>query len=88
MRTIDQLFDDAEDVESKEDLARFIDNLGASLSQQREAWENVTIERFFDAWAHSLPNIERFYNNCGREAPSQPNWNMIAQMLLTAAIYE
>jgi hypothetical protein len=69
-------------------LARFIDQLADSFVEQPEVWENDTLERFLRAWVAWLGDIDGFFINRGEAVPDEPSWQLIAQMLLAARVYE
>ena len=52
------------------------------------AWENPTLERFLEALAASCTDMPGYFLNRGVEQPEQPDWNLVARMLVAASVYE
>lgn len=77
-----------ERVQTRDDLATFLAGLADSLLAEPAAWENDTLERFLRAWSAWITDMEGYFTNRGEETPATPSWELIAQMLLAAKIYE
>ena len=73
---------------TRAELAGFIDQLADSFVEQPEVWENDTLERFLRAWSAWLGDMDGFFLNRGEDVPAEPSWQLIAQMLLAARVYE
>ncbi|WP_426453013.1 DUF7660 family protein [Paenibacillus sp. S-38] len=74
------LHENGRQVQSKEDLIRFLVELRKDLSEQPEGWENRTLDGHFEAMEAWLTDSEA--------VPSDPTWQTIADLLLAARIYE
>lgn len=79
---------DADAVRTREDLARFVAALRQDLLSNRAAWENPTLERFLGALAAWCTDMPGNFDNRGVERPEQPDWNLVARMLMAASTYE
>ena len=78
-----------ETIETRQDLARFIEALLLDLKDNSEAWENPELERYLDALAAWTANMDGYFRNVlGQPAPEQPSWKVFGYMLLAARIYE
>lgn len=78
----------AERVESRKDLVRFVEQLKADYEAHPETWENDTVGTFLDglaAWAHDSVG---YFENRGEEISEIPPWRLFAMMLLAAKHYE
>jgi hypothetical protein len=75
-------------VRSREDLAAFVVALRADLLNNVADWENPTLERFLEALAAWCTDMPGFFTNQGGDEPAQPDWNLVARMLMAAASYE
>jgi hypothetical protein len=75
-------------VNSKEDLADFIDAMREDFLRNPEDWENHTLDRFLDAMAAWVREMEGFYRNTGRPSVDTPTWSVFADILSAARIYE
>ncbi len=75
-------------VRTREDLAAFVVALRADLLNNVADWENPTLERFLEALAAWCTDMPGFFTSQGRDEPVQPDWNLVARMLIAAASYE
>lgn len=73
---------------TRAELAGFIDQLADSYLESPEHWENDTIESFLRAWSAWLNDMDGFFINRGEPVPESPSWQLIAQMMLAARVYE
>jgi hypothetical protein len=52
-------------------------------------WQNQDIYTFLQAMAAWLDDCDGFYRNCGKPIDvDQPSWQLFADMLSAAAVYE
>ena len=77
-----------ENVNSKSDFVRFVEELRADLLEKPDAWENPTLERFLEAMAAWVAASDNYYRNTGRPFPDDVNWGFFAEVLAVARIYE
>lgn len=82
------LYELAERVQSRQDLAEFIEALRRDLETNGDAWENPTLDRYLESLAMWITDMDGYFHNQGREVPSEPDWQLVAHMLDAAAIYE
>lgn len=75
-------------VRTREDLARFVGLLQEDLRVNVQEWENVTLEDFLSALGGWVSDMPGWFRNQGMAEPDQPTWNLLAQLLLAAAVYE
>lgn len=73
---------------SRTELAGFLEQLADSFVEEPERWENDTIEGFLRGWSAWLTDMDGYFLNRGEPVPESPSWQLIAQMLLAARIYE
>lgn len=78
----------AQDVDSRESLARFLQGAVADLSDNESAWENVTLADFLEAWGAWVEAMPGWCANRGEPVPDSPSWNLVAQMVMAGRIYE
>lgn len=50
--------------------------------------ENVTVESYMDALAGCVEGMEGFYSNRSEEIPANIEWNVFADLLDSARIYD
>lgn len=84
----DDPFGSAESVGSRADLIRHVMSLRADLLANSEEWENISLERFLEALAAWVRDMDGYFINRGESPPDQPSWALFAQMLCAAAVYE
>jgi hypothetical protein len=51
-------------------------------------WENATLERFLEALIRYLGDLDGYFFNRGEPVPDQPDWHLIALLLIAASGYE
>ncbi|HEV7755584.1 MAG TPA: hypothetical protein VGO94_06955 [Mycobacteriales bacterium] len=76
------------DVETREDAARTVRAMLADLQKHPGAWENPTLERFLEALAASITDLDAAYTARGERLPDQPTWRTVAELLVMASDYE
>ncbi|MEU9890659.1 hypothetical protein [Sphaerisporangium sp. NPDC051011] len=77
----------AEAVNSREDLARYVEELQRELINGA-TWENDRLDRFLEALAAWISSSPGYYRNTGRPAPEDATWSFFANALGAATIYE
>lgn len=78
----------ARNLRSREDLAEFLRSAALDLASNPEGWENRSLEDFLASWAAWLDDMPGWYQNQGKAVPEQPDWQLIAHMVMAARIYE
>ncbi|MGI9822070.1 DUF7660 family protein [Agromyces sp. Marseille-Q5079] len=73
---------------SRAELVEFLGGLSASIADEPERWENADLPSFLSAWATWLEDMDGYFLNRGENVPTSPSWQLIAQMLLAARVYE
>jgi hypothetical protein len=76
------------DVETREDAARTVRAMLSDLRTHPGAWENSTLERYLEALAASLTDLDGAYAHRGETIPDQPTWRLLAELLVMASDYE
>ena len=76
------------DIESREDLADYIDKMADDFRDNINDWENITVEDFLRAAAAWLRAMHNYYRNTGQEMPHDVNWSLFADILSAAKHYE
>jgi hypothetical protein len=82
------LHEHAESVKTKDDLVPFIRALRSDLSENRDAWENPTLESFLEAMEAWIGDMNGYYLNQGQQPPERPDWRTFALILAASRIYE
>lgn len=73
---------------SRLELAQFLEALSLSVRTHPEDWANRSLEDFLSAWSNWLEDMDGFYENRNLPVPQEPSWQLIAQMMLAARVYE
>ena len=77
------------DIQSREDLSRFVLQLREDLVAKPGEWENVSLEDFLEAFSRYLVDIPGYYKNQNLDVnPDIPSWRVFADVLMGARIYE
>ena len=74
-------------VNSKEELADFVDDLLLDLMKNPKTWENLTLEHFLESMAAWLRDSSKHQKQMGGTV-DQPSWGTFAKILGAAKIYE
>jgi hypothetical protein len=75
-------------VRSREDLAQFALALRADLIEHPDEWENGSLDRFLEAFAAWTVDMAGYFANRGEQVPDQPDWQLVAKILIAASMYE
>jgi len=75
-------------VATREKVIAVIHAMVENLRGNPDAWENATLDRFLEALAASLEGVEHAYANRGEILPTQPSWQLVAELLVMASGYE
>lgn len=73
---------------TRAELAGFLDQLADSLLEEPERWENDRLESFLRGWSAWLNDMDGYFLNRGEPVPDAPSWQLVAQMLLAARVYD
>ncbi|MCX5370294.1 hypothetical protein OG613_15015 [Streptomyces sp. NBC_00015] len=86
--TAANLDDQAVAVTTREDFVVFLAAALADLRDRPEEWENRTLGNFLEAWGAWVGDMPGWYANRGEVVPEQPDWHLLAAMVMAARIYE
>jgi hypothetical protein len=75
-------------IRSRDDFVAFIDALERDLRENPSGWENVELSRYLRALAAWVRDMRGYYLNQGQPIPEQPDWQVAANMMLAAKMYE
>ncbi|MGI8554126.1 MAG: DUF7660 family protein [Dehalococcoidia bacterium] len=77
-----------ESMEGRDDLVAFIRTLRCSLTDNPSSWENADLMTYLDALAAWIEDMDGYFRNRGEAVPERPSWQLLAQMLSAARVYE
>lgn len=83
-----KLGDEDKKVNSRIEFVTFLQAFREDLKHNPEKWENGDLSSFLEAMAAWIEDMEGFYLNQNRPVPDQPTWNVLAEILLAARVYE
>ena len=73
---------------SRGDFVAFVEALQRDFHDNPSAWQNADLPHYFAALAAWVGDMDGYYQNINKPVPSQPDWNLAANMLLAAKMYE
>ena len=76
----------ARSIETRGELVEFILALREDFRTNPDEWENPTLDRYLEAFAGWLTDLDGLAANQGRPVPTQPDWGLDA--LFAASMYE
>lgn len=76
-------------VMSPKDLSGFIGKMLIDYQTNKDNWENITLERFLEAMAAWVDEMDGYYENVGEPFDeNQPSWSNFSDILSAATMYE
>jgi hypothetical protein len=82
------LHDDVERIETRADLASFIERLRSDFEQDPTGWQNRDLSSYLEALAAWATDMPGYFENRGLDMSSVPRWRLLGMMLLAARTYE
>ncbi len=79
--------DMVKNIQSREEFINFVRQLGADYKHTPEDWENSSIDRYLEAVAAWVADMNGYYRLQETSAP-ELNWSSMAQILLAGKSYE
>ncbi|WP_143570559.1 DUF7660 family protein [Streptomyces acidiscabies] len=73
---------------SRQDVVDLIASARVNLAEHPEHWLNSDLDSFLDAMGAFLNDITNMYVNRGIEEPPQPDWQLLATIILAGRDYE
>jgi hypothetical protein len=75
-------------ITTREELSKYVYELLKELEQNGEEWENNTLPNFLDAMGAWIEDMNGFYMNTKTEPVNVNRWQMFADILAAATVYE
>ncbi len=76
------------EIKTKKDFVSFVYKLSQDYNNNSEMWQNKDLGSFLEALAAWTDDMEGYYLNQGQQIPENPDWQIIANMLMAAKMYE
>jgi hypothetical protein len=76
-------------IETKDDLATFVEELRADLRAHPDEWQNLTLDHYLESLSAWLTDMaDDYFGSNGTSTPASPSWRALGEMLLAAKYYE
>ena len=82
------VYDIIKRVDCKEDFLLFINELRNDIKENPGEWENDDLNSYLSAVGAWTNDMEGYFINQGIDKPSSIPWNLFANILLAAKMYE
>jgi hypothetical protein len=79
---------DPEAVHSRESFVAFLRELSERIPTDSTIAANGTLETFFAAASGWAADMDGFFRNKGQDVPTEPSWQLFAQIIAAGLIYE
>ena len=76
------------EIKTKKDFVSYVHELSKEYHNNSESWPNKNLDTFLEALAAWVEDMDGYYLNQGQPIPEKPDWQMIANMLAAAKVYE
>lgn len=74
---------------NREEFSKFLLQLQTDLEENPQNWENRTLFDFLEAMSRYTIDIQQFYKNTEQNINAdEPSWQVFADIMLGAKIYE
>jgi len=74
---------------TQQEFIQFIENLRADFTENKEQWENKTIEDYLEAMYRYVEDIDGYYKNTNQDIDLEKiDWKFFADILKGSSIYE
>ena len=74
---------------TKQEFIHFIENLKTDFIENKEQWENKTIEDYLEAMSRYVEDIDGYYENTNQDIDLEKiDWKVFADILKGSSIYE
>lgn len=83
-----QLTEQVKKIKTRDDFVMFVHALLQDLKEQREQWENTSLDAYLEALAAWVQDMDGYYCNRGEPIPQQLTWENLGEILLAARVYE
>ena len=85
----DDLCDLADNVQTRSDFTNFLEQMLNNFRDHPDEWENNNLHDYLDGLFGFTTSLEGYYKNWNRDVDIEKlTWNMLADMLIAARVYE
>jgi hypothetical protein len=82
------LIESINNLKSKEDFIRFMELLILDLKNNPSEWTNQSLQSYLEAIASWTEDMDGYYQNNNLSVPREITWNVLANILMAAKMYE
>jgi hypothetical protein len=76
-------------IKNRQSFISHVEQLHIDLLENPDSWENPTLPRFLEALAAVAKDIQNSYSNNQKKLNAdEPSWQVFADMLTAASVYE
>lgn len=83
-----KLHEKIKNIESKEDFISFVEMLSSDFTQNKNEWNNQTVEEYLAGLVSWVEDMDGYYQNVNKPISEKINWNFFANVLYSGKIYE
>ncbi|WPO82347.1 hypothetical protein SD427_16515 [Chryseobacterium sp. JJR-5R] len=74
---------------TKQEFIRFIEHLRKDFIQNKEQWENKTIEDYLEAMSRYTEGIDGYYKNTNQDLDLEKvDWKIFSDILKGSSVYK
>lgn len=74
---------------TKQEFIRFIEHLRTDFIQNKEQWENKTIEDYLEAMSRYTEDMDGYYKNTNQDLDLEKvDWKIFSDILKGSSVYE
>ena len=83
-----ELTDKIKDIKEKEDFVSFVEMLSQNFKENSENWENNNLGLYLDGISSWTDDMEGYYENNNIDITKLNQWQIFANILVAASVYE
>lgn len=72
----------------RDEFVKIVGEIAATLGSDPDIWENTTVHDYLSAMAAWVEDMDGYFENLGDPVPTHPTWELFAQILQAARVYE
>jgi len=85
---MEELINKTKNLNTKEDFINFLELLVRDLRSNPDGWENKNLASYLEAAASWTEDMDGYYQNNNLPIPQNVDWEVFANILIAAKMYE
>ena len=77
-----------QNVNSQNDLAKFVEELLIDYRKNKDSWENADLDSFLEAMSAWVQDLDGYYENNELEISTLNKWRILADILMASRVYQ